>query len=501
MERSVKLRKKIKFENTPTKWSHHRGGWACTFETLQSELYAPDGVLCISAVEEWICDDKLIDQPWIGFVHQVPRNNYRFYPDLERLVKSEIFAKSLDKCYGLFVLSDVVKRYLIKNLGNKKIPVVRILYPITPFPMEKKFHWDKFHQAEQKQVVFVGEFLRNYQAFFELAVPQGFQKCLLKAPDVKFEELLDCNMQRVTLNANDSVLIKNRVSNEEYDDMLSSSIVFLNLYDAPANTTVIECLGRNTPLIVNRLPGIEEYLGSRYPLFYDTLEEATSILHDRERLKSGSEYLKNHSIKAQLTHQCFLDAFVSSSVYRLLPLPPSQQHDNQQTKFPQFDLTVVVCSYKRVYNLQNLLECFKKQDYGGTFEIILWNNNVETQEQVACITAPYQDTLNIRLIQSSENYYCIIRLAVVRLMRSNILLICDDDIVPAQAYISTFMAKYKQHGPRAVLCCRGHVFGQHILNEENPHKFWEDYEHMRFFDEKAPERQVCYNSYCQVNHF
>lgn len=489
--------KKITFEDNPTSWSHHRGGWSYAFQTLH-DLYAPDGVLCISAIEELICDDKVIEVPWVGFVHQAPQNNYKWYPDLERLVKNEYFIKSLENCRGLFTLSNVIKSFLVKNLNNPNIPVARLFYPITPFPEEKRFDWGEHDQTENKKVVFVGEYLRKYQSFFDLTVPKGFQKYLLKAPDVNFEKLLDCNKQPFSLQMNDSVIVMpDRISDEEYDSLLSSSIVFLDLYDAVANTTTIECLGRNTPLIVNRLQGIEEYLGSEYPLFYNTLEEAAAMLDDRELLEDGTAYLKKryHNDSPQFTAQCFLKAFISSSIYRSLPLPPSQKHDSQQTMFPPFDLSVVICCYKRVYNLKYQLDCFKQQDYSGSFEVILWNNNAETQREVADITAPYMDELHIRLIQSSANYYCIIRLAVARLMQSDFLLICDDDVVPKPCYISTFVAKYKEYGPRVALCCRGHVFTQlHSLNEEEPQKFWESHENevMKFCDERVPDRQVSY---------
>ena len=479
-------RRKIKFEDDPTEWKHHRGGWAYAFHTLD-ELYAQDGVLCVSAAEEWPFNCRVIDEPWIGFVHQVPRNNYPFYPDLERLVKDEDFIKSLEKCCGLFVISHVVKEYLQKHL---EVPIVRLLYPITPFPENKSFNWEEYEKADTKKILFIGEFLRNYQAFHDLAVPPGYQKYLLKSSDVNFDRLYDLNKERIKLQTDESVIVQARVTNDEYDELLCSSIVFLSLYDAPANTTVVECLARNTPLIVNRLPGIEEYLGCSYPLFYDTLQEATQLIGNREKLLQASQYLKSLPIKLQLTREHFLQSFISSSIYRSLPLPPSQKADAQQTKFPQFDVTVVICCYKRVHNLKRQLQCFKEQDFKGSFELFLWNNNKETQSEVAEIASPYMSELNIRCIQSSENYYCIIRLAMAHLMCSNLMLICDDDVIPASCYISTFMSKFIEYGPRAVLSCRGHVFAQHKLDEEEPHRFWVDYDHLRFFSETQPDRQV-----------
>ena len=227
-ERTTNLRRKLKFEAEPTTWSHHRGGWANAFHTLR-ELYAHDGVLCISAIEESVIfDGKTIDEPWVGFVHHVPRNNFPHYPDLERLLANEHFIESLKNCYGLFTISNVVKCHLQENLKpiHSNLSVVRILYPITPFPTEKKFEWKKFDETKQKRVLFIGMCLRNFQPFFDLQVPSGFQKHLLKAPMIDFDDLFDIDKQPVSLRMNDSVSIMERVSDKEYDDLLSSSIVF-----------------------------------------------------------------------------------------------------------------------------------------------------------------------------------------------------------------------------------------------------------------------------------
>jgi len=182
--------------------------------------------------------------------------------------------------------------------------------------------------------------------------------------------------------------------------------------------------------------------------------------------------------------------FISSAVYRTLPLPPSQKCDLQQTKFAHFDVTVMIISYKRVYNLVNLLKCFQNQNFTGSFETIIWNNNKETQIEVKNICDSFMEDLNIRLIQSSQNYYCVVRLAAMRLMQSENLLICDDDVIPSPSYISSFMSKSKVYGPKAVICCRGHVFEQHNLNEEQPNLVWDNYDHLKFFDETAVDCQV-----------
>jgi hypothetical protein len=68
------------------------------------------------------------------------------------------------------------------------------------------------------------------------------------------------------------------VSDDEYDALLENSVVFLKLRDAPADTTVVECIARNTPILINRLPGVVEYLGEDYPFYYSSLDEAEAKL-------------------------------------------------------------------------------------------------------------------------------------------------------------------------------------------------------------------------------
>ena len=83
------------------------------------------------------------------------------------------------------------------------------------------------------------------------------------------------------LRTNDqSVQVLEHLSDSEYDLLLGQNIVFLDLIDASAVNTLVECVVRNTPLLVNRLPAIEEILGSDYPLYYSSYRDAKNKLCD-----------------------------------------------------------------------------------------------------------------------------------------------------------------------------------------------------------------------------
>lgn len=458
--------RKFKLTNAPV-WPHHRGGWTAAVNVIYEQLRADDGTLFVPAVEEVIANDTPLTEPWVGFVHQVPRTTLKWYPDLERLLRRPAWMQSVPHCRGLFTLSSYLRDYLIDE--RVPVPVSRVLYPVEA--PEVEFSLERFSNDGRPRVLFVGEYLRNYAAFFELAA-EGYRKILL-APD-QFKVVVPA-----------SVEVSTHVTDAEYDDLLSRSVVFLNLFDAPANTTVVECIARNTPILINPLPGVVEYLGESYPLYYRDLKEADAKLHDLRALDQGVQYLRTLAIKERLTPEAFVDSIARSAIYLSLPTPKSRQR-----QFKSYDLTILVCSYKRVYNIRKLLDALASQDFVGTYEIILWNNNWEERDTLDKIIADFDRRIDIRLIHSSLNYYCIMRLAMAELMRSQILLICDDDVIPTSHYISHFIAKFAEYGPDTVLCARGHVFRPHLLNEENPAEFWENYDHMTFYDESVDDRQV-----------
>lgn len=66
-----------------------------------------------------------------------------------------------------------------------------------------------------------------------------------------------------------SVKLIEYLDNTNYDSLLTENVVFVNLIDASAVNTLIECVTRHTPIIVNNHPAVVELLGKDYPLFYN----------------------------------------------------------------------------------------------------------------------------------------------------------------------------------------------------------------------------------------
>lgn len=127
-----------------------------------------------------------------------------------------------------------------------------------------------------------------------------------KTLDVKKHESKIRKINSIIKNNYKSVEQIESLSNQEYDKLLSNSIVFLKLEDCSAVNTIIECIVRNTPIIVNRLPATIEYLGHNYPLLYSSIEEAENFtLKD---IQKAHVYLSKMD-KTPFTADTFLNGF------------------------------------------------------------------------------------------------------------------------------------------------------------------------------------------------
>lgn len=281
------------------------------------------------------------DKPWYGFIHHTFDETHSEF-NCVKLFQNQDFIKSLDHCKGLFALSNYLANQLRNALNKLDLPQqvpVHILYHPMEF-VTNNFTMTKFLANPNKSVVQIGAWLRNPYAIYELplAADTGLQKVALKGkemdqyfPPANFldeaENLLikrdwtngtptqlcgssicrdilcrpDNNNSSVNKYCQglfnmivrhlESVKIVDRLSNDDYDKLLSENIVFLYLVDCSAVNTVIECVVRGTVLIVNRQPALEEILGENYPGFYDSLKEAADMCADISRLTVIANYL------------------------------------------------------------------------------------------------------------------------------------------------------------------------------------------------------------------
>lgn len=106
----------------------------------------------------------------------------------------------------------------------------------------------------------------------------------------RFEMILQKDIRKMI----ESVHVVEDLNDSDYDMFLKDKVVFLNLTDASACNTLIECMARCVPIIVNRLPALEEYVGSEYPLFYKDGSSQFEIDKFVEKVFKNGTILKAH---------------------------------------------------------------------------------------------------------------------------------------------------------------------------------------------------------------
>lgn len=455
----------LRFED-PVWWSHHRGGWRAAVEHLQSNFHHEAGVRIFTAIEDVFFDDPncQISEPWVAFVHQVPKQNLGF-PDLERLVELPGWKRSIGNCIGLWSLTDYQRQFL-KGRGVT-VPIAVVSYPCeTDVP---RFDPQAFLANDRPKLVMVGEFLRKYQSLFSLEA-SGYRKNLLKYPGFTLE--------KYEIEDSGDVDIIDRICREDYDRLLAESVVFLDLVDSVANTTVIECLARNTPVLLNRSPGASEYLGSDYPLFFADLSQAAALIADRSCVIAAHEYLVARP-KEHLEYDFFSRAVAESAVYRRAATTKRRL---------EFDLTIILNTYGRIQYLRDQLISLRDQNSILKCKMIIWNNNPKICDELSKICAEVMPKAHI--ISSNDNVFCLSRLALVPLVNSPAILIIDDDVIPGPGYVERFHSAWRRCGEHAVICARGHRFKPHPVNEERPAAIWDDWEDISFHDESVAEMEV-----------
>jgi len=111
------------------------------------------------------------------------------------------------------------------------------------------------------------------------------------------------------------VEILEKLTSDEYDELFKTSIIFIKLVDASAVNTIIESIVRNTPILVNPLDSVVEYLGKDYPFYYKTLEEATAKANDQYVIRKTYFYLKKMD-KTNLRLDVFLQNFRALKIFQ-----------------------------------------------------------------------------------------------------------------------------------------------------------------------------------------
>jgi hypothetical protein len=202
-----------------------------------------------------------------------------------------------------------------------QVPTVALIHP-TERP-DRLFDLEQFLSLDRPRIVQVGSWLRRLHSIALLPVTRLQKTCLVPRPDGKdyLQNLLAKEKANnpAARNAHwSSVDVVHYLIPPAFDDILTSSIVFLDLYDSVVNNTVIECIVRGTPILCNRLPALVELLGRDYPLFFSTLKDAAVKAESATLIKQAAEHLRALP-KHVFTGAYFVESVASSCIYRDLP--------------------------------------------------------------------------------------------------------------------------------------------------------------------------------------
>lgn len=339
----------------------HRSGWAAVLQALEP-LHNDAGVLFDGGIEEnfarrhWhdgVRDRAVLaalkqqglyrhlatseeqglvpyKRPWVGVVHNPPNMPAWFHAheSPQRILGKKIWAESARHCRGLFTFSEYAATWLRAASG---LSVAALKHP-TELDVPQ-FDFERFLANPNKQVVQLGWWLRQVSAIHRLPLargnPLGYAKVWLLPhffgeAEAYQERLLAREVaragERIEPRYAENTRRQSHLSNARYDALLTENIALVMLYDANANNAVVECIARATPLLINRLPAVEEYLGRDYPLYVEDLDEAAAKALDPDLLARGHVYLKALAARRELSFEHFVTTLKQSAVYQALEL-------------------------------------------------------------------------------------------------------------------------------------------------------------------------------------
>lgn len=191
-------------------------------------------------------------------------------------------------CY-FYTFTNSHKEYIYNKCPLYKNKLLTITYPILITDLEKKFDINLFNQ--NKQIFHIGWRYRNFKSFIDFNKPKEYQKTIL----IKKEFEQEWNKLSHSYKLDEITILK-ELNNIEYEKIFTNSCIFIHLEDASAHNLVLECIKFNTPIIINKLQPIVEYLGEDYPLYYENSNDL-QLLHNpnyfQKQIISANNYIIN----------------------------------------------------------------------------------------------------------------------------------------------------------------------------------------------------------------
>lgn len=266
----------------------HRTGWPWVFDNLKT-IKSENGILFDDFFEQNFCyKDKpdVYKEPWATIIHH-PANIPSFGNYRERLdvaFQSKEFKESEKNLKLVFALSDSLASWLRTWM---KCKVVSLHHPAY-----LNFN-NKWENDNPQEIYQIGFYLRNTSLADQIQIPENYSIYKIWNKLSWLQEYSGRVEDYWRLNNRNQIRESyklNFVLPTKYDKILNSGIIVCEYFEVSASNVILECIAHETPIIVNRKPAIEQYLGKDYPLFYDDISEIPELIL---RAKEGNSYLKN----------------------------------------------------------------------------------------------------------------------------------------------------------------------------------------------------------------
>ncbi|MDO9639977.1 MAG: hypothetical protein Q7J44_15680 [Pseudotabrizicola sp.] len=321
------LPRKLCLGGTARDYGQHRNNFNALVNALTPlEIDGEDGVQVIPFLErQFVWGDAegearspnpcALTRPWIGILHVPFETPDWFEPATrpETFLTSALFRQSLPACRGILTLAQDLEADL-----NRFLPGVATLSVKHPTRYDARLFDPSAYRAAPA-VVQVGDWLRRLQAIHRLRAPGHRRIMLLKQWTTAF---LQRDIAVFGDQRDPGVEMVAFVPNARYDALLSSSVVLCLLYGTAANNVVIECIARATPILINPLPAVMEYLGADYPLYVTDEAGADRALATPGLVEAAHQYLLQRRAVIDLSYEGFCHAVAQSAIYEALQTAP-----------------------------------------------------------------------------------------------------------------------------------------------------------------------------------
>jgi len=299
-----------KFSNIGIKYIkqyNHRYGWNNLLMILYiNDIISPHNIdtnieLIDLCENYFIWDNNTINKKWIGIIHLTPSSpKYLNNLNINKLLNHNNFKESLKHCVKLITLSDYLKTYINNNFENIKniIDIVKIYHPIKN--VNKFFSLENYLKNNNKYILQIGQQLRILKTFLNINI-KSHKKIWICNNNTMIINNLNKELNLNLKSYDDFInylelydIIHKVLNNKDYDELITKNIIFIHLYDASANNTLLEAIIHKIPIIINKHPAIVEYLGNDYPLYYNNISELNNNFINDDIIIKAYNYLNNY---------------------------------------------------------------------------------------------------------------------------------------------------------------------------------------------------------------